>query len=252
MKKINYTLLILFFLAGKLWAQEKTIQGIVFDRDSKQRLTRVYIYNTRTNKGFYNNSKGEFTTPAKQGDILVAALQGYGVDTASVGSQNTVLFYLKRTSILLPGVTVRDTVKTPDDKLKETQKAYKDAYTKGSTKEMITTGGSSGNGGAGLSINSLYNLLSKQGKNARQLQRIIERDYREAMIQYRFTRSLVGNVTGLQGAKLADFMQQYSPSYNFILEANDYELITFIKNSYQQYLKNPAAFRLPPLKNPVP
>lgn len=236
----------LFFLlfSSNLFAQEKPIQGIVFDKDSKQRLTRVYIYNTRLNKGFYNNGKGEFYTSAKEGDILVAALQGYGVDTASVGAQNTILFYLKRTSIMLPQVTVTDTVTTPKSKLKENQQEYKDAYIKGNTKDMLNIGST----GAGLNITSLYNLLSKQGKNARQLQRIIERDYREAIIEYRYTHSLVSTVTGLTGVKLDDFMQQYRPTYYFVLESNDYEMISFIKSSYQQYTRNPAALRLPPLK----
>ncbi len=251
MKRIVYIIFLISLFAGKLLAQEKQIQGIVFDRDSKQRLTRVYIYNLRTSKGFFNNTKGEFTSTARAGDIFIAALQGYGVDTISVKNQNVILFYLKRTSIQLPEVTVRDTVNSPKNKLKQTQKEYKDAYTKGDLKDAIAIGGSNGAGGAGLSINTLYNLLSKAGRNARQLQRIIERDYREDMIGYRYTRSLVGSVTGLTGEKLTDFIQQYRPGYYFIIEANDYELISFIKTGYSRYLQNPSAFRLAPLKDSV-
>ncbi|HYK76880.1 MAG TPA: carboxypeptidase-like regulatory domain-containing protein [Daejeonella sp.] len=252
LKNILYILLPVFLLSGKLFAQEKAIQGIVFDKDTKQRLARVYIYNVNTSKGFYNNSKGEFSATASQGDILVAALQGYSVDTVSVGVQNTVLFYLKRTTIQLREVTVRDTLKSPQEKLKQTQKEYHDAYTKGNVKEIFTPGSNQGTGGSGLSINTIYNLLSKEGRNARELQKIIERDYNEAIISYRYTASLVSSVTGLKGEGLTDFMQQYRPSYNFVIEANDYQLIEFIKNSYQRYKENPAAFRLPPLKTPKP
>lgn len=247
MKKLFCILLAISLFGGKLLAQEKTVQGIVFDQDSKQRLSRVYIYNTNTSKGFYNNSKGEFTTTASQGDVLLAALQGYRADTISVGSQNTLIFYLKRTSIQLREVRILDTLKNPKDKLKETQKEYKDAYSKGDVKDAFTSGGGNGAGGAGLSITTLYNLLSKEGRNARQLQKIIERDYNEAMINYRFNPLLVSEVTGLKGDKLTDFMQQYRPGYNFVIEANDYQLIAFIKTSYQKYLQNPAAYRLPPL-----
>lgn len=231
-------------------AQEKKVQGIVFDQTDKQRLTRVYIYNTRTNTGFYNTTKGEFTTIAQPGDTLVAALQGYGVDTLSIRSQNTVLFYLKRTSIQIQEVPVTDSLLSPADKLAENKKTYGDIYRKGNTKDIFTTGGSNNAGGAGLSITTLYNLLSREGRNARFLQKIIERDYREAMISYRYTASLVSQTTGLAGDKLEDFMLQYRPAYNFVIEANDYELIRFIKGSYQTYLKNPDANRLPPLKDP--
>ncbi|MHB1178396.1 MAG: carboxypeptidase-like regulatory domain-containing protein [Daejeonella sp.] len=249
MKKIIILLFSLAISAGRLFSQDKPIQGIVFDVNSKQRLTRVYIFNTRTGAGFYNNTKGEFKANAREGDILVAALQGYGVDTVSVKSENTILFYLRRNSIQLQEVVVRDSLKTPADQLKQTQEEYKTAYSKGTVKDVFTTGGSNGGGGAGLSITALYNLLSKEGRNARMLQKIIERDYRDAMIEYRYTRNLVTNVTGLSGAKLTDFKQQYKPGYYFILEANDYELIQYIKKAYQSYLQNPAALRLEPLKD---
>ncbi len=234
--------------AGELLAQDKPFQGIVFDMDSKQRLTRVYIYNTRTGEGFYNTTKGEFKTTARTGDVLVAALQGYGVDTISIKSESTLLFYLRRNSIQLQEVVVRDSIKTPSDQLKQAQEEYSTIYSKGAVKDVFTVGGSNGGGGAGLSINALYNLLSKEGKNARLLQKIIERDYRDAMIEYRFTKTLLNNVTGLSGSKLTDFKQQYKPGYYFIIEANDYELIQYIQKSYLSYLENPAANRLRPLK----
>lgn len=245
-------LLLLSLSGGSLIAQEKMVQGIVFDTDTKQRINRVYIYNTRTGEGFYNTTKGEFKTNALEGDILVAALQGYAVDTISIRKENTILFYLKRTSIQLPEVVVRDSLRSPKDQLKETQEEYKTAYTKGTVKDVLTTGGSNGGGGAGLSITALYNLLSKEGRNARQLQKIIERDYRDAMIEYRFTRTLVNRVTGLNGDKLTDFKQQYKPGYYFILQANDYQLIEYIGQSYRSYLENPAAHRLQPLNEKGP
>jgi hypothetical protein len=111
LKKLIYSFLLILISGGGLFAQDKTVQGIVFDMNSKQRLTRVYIYNTRTGDGFYNTTKGEFKTIAREGDVLVAALQGYGVDTIGIHSENTILFYLKRNSILLQEVVVRDSVK---------------------------------------------------------------------------------------------------------------------------------------------
>lgn len=248
MKNIFLFLFLLCLTKASVFSQDKPVQGIVFDKDTKQRLTRVYIFNTRSGEGFYNNTKGEFKTNAREGDLLVAALQGYGVDTISIRSENTILFYLKRNSIQLREVIVRDSLKSPNDQLKQTQEEYRDAYKRGTVKDVLTTGGSNGGGGAGLSITALYNLLSKEGRNARQLQKIIERDYRDAMIEYRFTRSLVNRVTGLNSERLTDFKQQYKPGYYFILQANDYELIEYIKQSYQRYLQNPSSYRLEPLK----
>lgn len=244
MKKIIYILILLTSPVCSLFAQDKPIQGIVFDMNSKQRLTRVYIYNTRTGEGFYNTTKGEFKSNAQEGDVLIAALQGFGVDTIKIRTESTILFYLRRNAIQLKEVVVKDSLGTPAEQLKAKMEEYSSAYSKGAVGDIFSLGGSNGGGGAGLSIDALYSLLSRQGKNARLLQKIIERDYRDAMINYRFTKTLINRVTGLNGAKLVDFKQQYKPGYYFILEANDYDLIQYIKRSYSSYLENPAAYRL--------
>ena len=244
LKQILIILLVLNPLAGKLFAQERSLLGVVFDRDSKIRLSRVYIENVRTQVGFYNNTKGEFKTSARAGDLLVARLEGYLSDTIVVDAKSDVVFLLKRKSVRLREVVIKDTLKNPAKQLQETQNAYRDIYRKGNT-DMLT---GVGPGGVGLSIDALYSLFSREGKNARFLQKAIERDYKESIIDYRFTPNLVQQATGLSGLKLRDFMQQYRPSYTFILEANDYDLLRFIQASYQKYLVNPDAYRLPPLK----
>lgn len=229
-------------------AQEKTVQGIVFDSDNKIRLTRVFIYNTRSKTGIYNNTKGEFKTTAQHGDVLIAQLEGFKSDTVEVSNAKDVVFFLKRNSIRLKEVVIKDTLQSPGKRLLEMREDYKSIYRIGNSSDLFTLGGGSGLGGAGLSIDALYSLFSKEGKNARKLQKVLERDYKELVIDYRYTPVLVQQATGLGGTKLRDFMQQYRPSYNFVLVANDYELLRFIQASYQMYLKNPAAHRLPALR----
>jgi hypothetical protein len=251
LKKIAFACLTLLFVALSALAQEGTVQGIVFDKDSKQRINRVYIYNLRTQKGIYNNTKGEFNLNAQSGDVLVAALEGYGVDTLKVGSQSTLLIYLKRIGIVLDEVVVTDSVRSPESQLKEAREAYEKVYElEKRAKDLIKTGGGNGMGGAGIGIDALYNLISRQGRNARALQKIIEKDYQFAVVSYRYNRNMVGNVTGLKDAELTDFMTQYRPGYYFVMEANDYEMVKFIRESVVQYHRNPAARRLPPLNNP--
>lgn len=211
------------------------------------RLTRVYLYNMRTHSGFYNNIKGEFNINAIVGDTIVAALQGYHVDTLIIPPTKTVIFYLKRNSIMLEQVDINDTISSPQVRLNRTKREYKSIYRKGDPQDLLQMGTANRPGGAGLGIDALFSLLSKEGKNARYLQEIIERDYRDNIIDYRFKPSLVKTVTDLDGEKLQDFMQQYRPSYFFILEANDYQLITYIKESYRRYRSNPSLKRLPPL-----
>lgn len=230
------------FIPARLIAQEISVQGIVFDRDSKQRLTRVYLHNLQTGGGFYNNTRGEFSVNLSEGTFLEASLIGYEADTIKcTGINNVVLFYLKRNSIQLPEVLIKDTIQSPEKKLKENKSVYKDAYVRGNTDDILTQQG-------GIGIDGLYNLFSKEGRNARHLQRIIEGDYYQAVINSRYTSSLVGRVTGLLGDNLVDFMQQYRPCYEFMLKANEYELIRWIKLNYQYYRQDPTGLRLPSLR----
>lgn len=242
LKQIVFYLLLIVSVQ-QAFSQERQVQGIVFDANSKQRISRVYIYNTRTHQGFYNNTKGEFNTKANIGDVLLAAVPGYHADTLKIKS-STVIFYLKRNAYLLNEVVIRDSSLTPAEKHAKDQEAYKDIYRKGDASDIISVG----QRGAGLGIDALWSLLSREGKNARYLQKILERDYRDQIISYRYKVSIVSEATGLTGDSLRDFMEQYRPSYNFVLQANDYELIEFIKSSYDRYKRNPAASRLPSLK----
>jgi hypothetical protein len=237
-------LLFLFIIiCSQLFAQTKKVQGFVVDKDSKLRLAKVYIYNPSNDDGIYNNNKGEFTTNAKVGDTIFAALSGYGMDTVVYKGQAAIIFQLKSLSIKLKEVQIFGKALTPAEQYADRLKEYKYATSKGSTKNMLNYGPR----GVGLSIDAIYNLLSKQGRNARHLQAILERDYHEEIIDYRFRPDYVKAVTAANDTELNDFMLQYRPTYQFTLTASDYSFVMYIKNSFASYKRNPAALRLPKL-----
>ena len=242
---MKFSTLILFLAICSLhaFAQSASVQGFVVDKETKQRLAKVYIYNPTTDDGIYNNAKGEFFTKAKIGDTLFAALQGYAMDTVVYRGQNTIVFQLKSVVIRLKEINVYGKIPTPREQYNKTLKEYKYALDKGSSKDLLNLG----QRGVGLGIDAIYNLLSRQGKNARHLQAILERDYNESIIDYRFNPDYVKSVVAANDEELKDFMLQYRPTYTFVLTASDYAFVAFIRNSYASYKRNPAAFRLPKL-----
>ena len=239
-----FAALVLFLgLSPMLFGQTKPVQGIVIDKETKQRLAKVYIYNIRTGDGLYNNTKGEFNTYAIPGDTLVAALSGYGVDTLVFKGQAAAYFQLKSIGIRLRDVIIQQKRLTPQQQYEKSVQEYRYQTKKGSSKDLLSLG----NGGVGLGIDAIYNLLSKQGRNARHLQKILEKDYREDLIDYRFNANLVQKVLGIKEDEMLDFMQQYRPTYQFVLDADDYSFNMFIRNAYKSYRLNPRALQLPPL-----
>jgi hypothetical protein len=237
------SLVLLLLCSGLSYAQKKPVQGFVIDKDSKQRLAKVYIYNSRTDEGLYNNTKGEFSTQVMVGDTLFAALQGYAVDTLIYKGQNSFYFQLQPLFIRLKEVSIVGKTMTPEEQYKKTQQEYKYQTDRGSSKDLLNIG----TNGVGLGIDAIYNLLSKRGKNARHLQGILERDYKEQIIDFRFKPAYVKQVLGISDSELLDFMQQYRPSYSFVLSASEYAFIVYLRNSYTAYKRNPKALRLQPL-----
>ena len=244
MKKLGLILFCIFY-SGLLLAQEG-VNGIVYDQNTKQRVAKVYIYNTNKDTGTFNNLRGEFQLKVSPGDILIAATEGYYPDTLTVKDEKTILLYLRRSSIMLREVSIIAR-RSPQEVLEQKKEDYNTAYRNGDPGPLLSVG----NSGAGLSIDALYSLISRKGKNARYLQEIIERDYQDDIIDYRFTPEMVRSNTGLKGEALNDFMLQYRPSYYFILASNDYSLALYIRSSYEEYKKNPKARRLPPLNDEI-
>ena len=226
-------------------AQTKPVQGFVIDRESNLRLAKVYIYNSHTDDGLYNNLKGEFSTQASVGDTLFAVLQGYAIDTMVYKGQNSVYFKLRPLVIQLKEVSIVGSSLTPKERFEKTKREYKYATDRGSSKDLLSIGPT----GAGLGIDAIYNLLSRRGRNARHLQGILEKDYKEQIIDFRFKPEYVKQVLGFSDYELTDFMQQYRPSYDFVLAASDYAFIIYLRNSAAAYRRNPKAFRLPALPN---
>jgi len=246
MKLFSFFLFLL--MAGELFAQTVPVQGFVIDKDSKARLAKVYIYNSANDEGTYNNLKGEFTVQVKAGDTIFAALPGYAMDTVIYHGKGAVVLQLKSLAIKLNQVDIYGKKLTPQEQYARHLAEYRYALIKGNTKNLFNIG----QGGVGLSIDAIYNLLSRQGKNARHLQAILEQDYREAIIDYRFQPAYVSAVLGNPVLDIKDFMLQYRPTYHFVLTASDYAFVQFIRNSYNSYKRNPAALRLPKLPSIPP
>jgi len=240
------TIIVLLFIQV-FFAHSQEREGIVFDNYTQQRIARVYIYNTANDEMRYNNMRGEFTIEVQQGDTLIAMVKGYHPDTLVVKTEPVLIFHLNRATIWLNEVSIV-AKRSPAEILAQRKADFNTAYRNGDPGSLLSSGPS----GAGLSINALYSLLSRKGKNARFLQDLIQREYENNVIDTRFTQAIVKRLTQLSGSALEDFMQQYRPSYHFIMQANDYELGKYIQSSYRMYRKNPNAYRLQPLPRVTP
>ena len=236
----------MFFMGFALqgFSQERSVAGIVFDKNGNDRIAKVNIVNINNGKSVFNNLNGVFTIDAAPGDQLVFVKQDYFKDTVRINSYLPLAIYMRRTSIELQEVIIRDTLRNPRSILAKRKEENKSAYGTLANRDILSTPTL---GGAGLSIDALWNSFSREGKNAAHLRAMVDQQYKEDVIDYRFNRKVVASVTGLKDKQLTDFMQKYRPGYYFVIKANEYQFVASIKANLKRYKRNPNAYALPPL-----
>lgn len=243
MKNFIAILFLQLFLGSStfLFAQQK-VEGIVFDKETKQRVGKVLLINRSTQEQIFNNSRGEFAINVKRGDLIVTMKEGYYADSIRYNDEKILIIYLKRASIYIDPVTVVAR-KTPDQILSERRRDYNKAYSLADPGSYISVG----DNGAGLSIGAIYNYFSREGKNARRLTRYFQREYEENIIDIRFSKELIRISTGLEGEALDNFWIRYRPSYEFVMHANHYQIVSYIKSKYEMFKFIPYIKPLPDL-----
>jgi hypothetical protein len=239
--------LIFCTLSARVFAQQKPVEGIVFDRDSKDRIAKVNIVNATTGKSVYNSLKGEFSIEAQPGDVLIFSKPDHFNDTLKVKSADALAVYMKRSSIMLKEVYIRDTLLTPEKQFAATKRDFTKIYGSEYSQSLLSVAPGLG---AGIGIDALYNAFSRSGRNAAKLRETIEKDYHQQEIDYRFNRPFVASVTRLRDQQLTDFMQRYRPGYYMVKTTTDYEFIASIKANLRRFLRSPRTYSLAPLITP--
>lgn len=233
MLKVSLFFIVISFL-GAYSAFSQEIEGITFDKDSRLRINRVNIINLKTKESVFNDIKGEFRINVKSGDQIVAVLTGYHADTLVYKDQPALIFYLQRKAIPLREVWVQDSILSARKRYEELKKDYQSLNRLGNNQDLLLM-----NSG-GVSIDAIWSAFSREGKNARRLTEILERDYQNNYIDEHFNKQIVKRVTDLkEGDKLEIFMLKYRPSYYFLIGANDYDLASYIKMAYVRFKKDP-------------
>jgi hypothetical protein len=105
--------------------------------------------------------------------------------------------------------------------------------------DLLTTGTSSGMGGAGISIDAIYDYFSTSGKDRRKAGLLTQQSKYKFYADWRLNRKLVTRLTGLVDTELENFMAYLSADKNittdYILKASDYELNATILTYFEAF-----------------
>jgi hypothetical protein len=203
--------------------------------NDNERLNGAIIQNERSKERTASDVQGSFFMKTIKGDSLITRLLNYKTDTLVVVDPDNIVIRLNQMSKMLKEVVIRDSM-SPLEKYNNNRKEYKSIYTKGDKSGMLFVEGGT-EAGAGLNIDKVYNALSKEGKDARRLQKSLTGEYQNNVVDRRFNKTLVSRITGYEGDKLNDFILKNRPSYRFVSKASDYDIIAYIKEKMAADLK---------------
>lgn len=84
-------------------------------------------------------------------------------------------------------------------------------------------------------ISLLYNWLSKEGKQKKQLEELLKQEELQKLVANRFESDLIWELTGYVGKELERFKKHCNLSDYFVTHASDYEFLLKVKQCYNTY-----------------
>ncbi|SKD02749.1 CarboxypepD_reg-like domain-containing protein [Chitinophaga ginsengisegetis] len=221
-----------FFISMQETFAQVRLSGMVADQDSKTGLPFVSIVNKRTMTGTLSNESGRFYIEAMPGDTLEFSMLSYTPKMMLVpGMSSSQDVYMQKRLFELQGVNIRGKNYRNDSMaLRDEYGRYFD-YRKPGAMDVLKT----------LPANPItalsYLVPSKVRKRKEQFHEQLLYWEKEKFIDYRYSPELVGRMTKLQSPELDSFMYKYRPGYQFLNSASDYDLLLYIKQSFEEYQK---------------
>ncbi|MRG49117.1 hypothetical protein GFS24_28665 [Chitinophaga sp. SYP-B3965] len=231
---IRYTVALFIFMIPALQeaAAQVRLTGMVTDGDTRVGLPSVSIWNKRAKIGTVSNETGRYYIEAFPGDTIefsmLSYVRTYVIATGISASQN---IELKRQIFGLQGINVRGRIYKRDSLAIRDEYEKYFGYKRPGAVDILKTLPSN-------PITALsYLIPNKARKRKEKFGEQLQYWEEEKHIDYRYNPELVARLTKLESPALDSFMLTHRPSYSFLLNATDYDLMLFIKQSYDRYLR---------------
>lgn len=221
-----------FFISMKVTVAQVRFSGMVADQETKTGLPFVSIVNKRTMTGTLSNESGRFYMEAIPGDTLEFSMLSYApklIIVPMLSSSQDV--YLQKRMFELQGVNIQGKNYRNDSMAMRDEYGRYFNYRKPGAMDVLKT----------LPANPItalsYLVPSKVRKRKEQFHEQLLYWEKEKFIDYRYSPELVGKMTKLQSPELDSFMYKYRPGYQFLNSASEYDLMLYIKQSFETYQK---------------
>jgi hypothetical protein len=248
--KLTITL-ILILLSFKVFAQR--LNGVITDKFTGLPIKNVNI-TTATSTTFTSVTEKFSLLKVHVGDTIKFSYVGYKPYYLVLNKiyPDTIQVYLEQNSILLKNVTINGINGYRIDSIRRRKEfasvfAYKSSGLKNifipkspyvSVPYSYNTALNSTASIASINLLSAIGLLNKNKAPASKLQKALLKDEDDDYIDHIFSKVRVSTITTLKGDCLSEFLSRYRPSIKELKNMTDYDLIFYIKKSYQEFIKS--------------
>ncbi|HEY4111975.1 hypothetical protein [Puia sp.] len=217
---------ILLLLLGRAALAQQEITGTVFDKSQLFTMPGVSVL-SNSGSGTMTDSSGRYRIRLPLDDSIYFSYLGR--HTGKIAVKRIARGYPLNMSLAITVDSLPIVVVKPKpyryDSL-ENRDEYRRVF---DYAPDYLAGGSSSGLGVGLNLDMIFN--ARKNRQMLSLQRRLIEEEHDKYIDYRFNRTLVRRITGLQKPQLDSFMHIYRPSYEFIRSfENDYDYYKYIKD----------------------
>ncbi len=227
------------------------IAGYVFEEETSESIPYVNIFVKQTRRGTISDTSGFFILKARLNDTIIFSTITHERKTAVVTedlreSPDPLIVFLNPRTYQLRSVDIIAlrryeqlkyevvNMKLPDDGFVY---AIKNFPIRPVDIDYHSRAGVSDFGFVFSPITALYDAFSKEGRERRKLEELLEQDRRRELIENRINTRKIASITKLSEAEAQNFLNWCNFSVEFILKINDYELIRLIMHRFEQYTR---------------
>ena len=203
------------------------IRGIICAKGGTTRVGNVLITDKQSKAQVLSNDAGSFTFRAAVGDTLEFSKIDYTTTQQVIfGPADLVLFM---TAVVnLKTVTIQG--QTKQQELSSTMGDYakKGVYYGGKPSVLQDLASP---------INGIYSMFSRDAKNARHFAEFSKNEMEASEDHKKYNKELVKKITNIPDEDLDRFTFGFKPSHEDLMKMTDYDVITYIKKSYENFKK---------------
>lgn len=225
------------------------LSGEIINKEDGEFVPYVHIINLSTNQGTTSDLEGKFNISISKEDTLMFSSVGFDKYKLTFSDHEIdsdsyfIRILLDQSSYELSPVNIfafKDEAGFKQDilNMKLPEASNPKILVPGSYGGPLTSRDLNGGFSLGSPISSVVNIFSKEAKELRKYEKV-KKDYpRQKTINEKYNMEVVEEITGLKDEDLNKFMLFCKISDDYILTANDYEIVVAVHNCYKEFLSS--------------